>query len=212
MRNILVIIAALSVFFTACDSEDSEIISTTASAVFDFKNEKDFPSAHLSFFVQINNELQRAESMEIKKKDSDYVWRIFRPQLISSDNKKWAGSSNIVFPDGQNIENGIFTVIYQDAAGNEVSKDTKIDFDQKLLRSSASRCKEFLKTNYSENYALYDEDGNLIFFGRKRSAWNENQDILKEYRNCKELRICFTTANNSIICMMPAVKIEKVNK
>lgn len=212
MRKIFVIIAFLSVIFTSCDSEDSEIVSTTASAVFDFKNEKDAPSAHLSFFVQINNELQRSEFMEIKKNDSSYVWRIVKPQLISNDNKKWAGSSNIVYPDGQNIENGTFTIMYQDAAGNEVFKDAKIEFDKKLLKCTAKDCKKLINSGVVENYALYDDAKNLIFFGRKKSAWNENADILKEYGSCKELRVCYSTVNNSIICLMPAEKVEKVKK
>jgi len=209
LNPVLYVLLVFSFCSISCDSGDPEILTTNATSVFDFKDNKSSAQAHLSIFLSMNNQLQRTEAIEVFYKDKGYTWKISEPQLFESDGKKWAGSCNIRFPQGKSIENGLYIITYTDLGGNEVQTTANVAFDKKLLSCKASEVKKYIKEPVTENTALYDENDNLIYFGKKKNQWNNDSDILKDYKNAVSVRECYSSANSSVLCMMPVRKIKE---
>lgn len=204
----LLFVLLLSFSFFSCDSGDPEIISANASCVFDFTDNKAQSDSYLSIFVQLDSKLQKTDSIEIDFLPKKYSWKINDPELFETDGKKWAGYRNIRFPDGVKIENGVYQITYTDLAGNEVQSSVTVSFNKKLLTAKAADSKKYLTAPVIENFCIYDESKSLLFFGKRKSSWNDDSDVVKDYKDAVYVRECFSSSGNHVQCLMPLRKIE----
>ncbi|MBP5284471.1 MAG: hypothetical protein J6Y93_07405 [Treponema sp.] len=189
--------------FSSCDFADPEILEGTASLVVDYENEHDKPSATFSVFLQMNNELQRTDIVEVKDSEGKYSWNVVSPELFSSDGKKWVGCTHLVYPDGEKIKKGRYSVLYTDAADNQLAAEVELDYPDSLLTCRSSEARNLLTGKVTENIALYDKDKVMIFYGKKKTNWRSGSDITNSYKDCVYRRMCYSTDKNKIICLMP---------
>ena len=193
-------------FFSCADSEP-DVVTASGTAVFDFSDDEVSPSARLAVFVQVASDVQRADRFTISNADSGYSWAVAKPGVFTGLNKSYAYSLNLNAPEGESIPLGDYTVVYEDAAGSDDSIRFSVNYNKALLSATASSCKSLL-SNATENVAVYDETGELLFMGKPKNAWKTNEAILKDYKLAATKRICYVTPGNAIICMMPAENLK----
>ncbi|WP_407429303.1 hypothetical protein [Treponema sp.] len=201
---ILAVISSLA-FFSCSDSE-TDVVTVTASTIFDYSDNENPPSARLAVFFQVTNEVQRTDSFVVSNEKSGYSWNVKNPGIFTGLNKNYTYSLNLSAPEGESIPVGSYSAVYYDAAGNEDSINFDVNYSLELLKSNALKCKDFLG-KYNENIAVYDDSGELLFMGKAKASWKSNESILKDYKTAFSKRICYVTSGNSIICMMPEEKL-----
>ena len=204
------LVTILSLSFFSCSENEADVVSATASTVFDFSDNENPPAQRLAVFFQVSNEVQRTESFTVSHADSGYSWFVAKPGIFTGMNKNYAYSVNLNAPEGEEIPTGTYSVIYTDAAGNEDSINFAVNYKKELLSSTAEKCREYL-TNPIENVAVYDDGGELLFMGKAKNSWKTNEAILKDYKLACTKRICYVTPGNSVICMMPEEKLKTEN-
>lgn len=205
-----VLATILFLSFFSCSESEADVVSATASAVFDFSDEENPPAHRLAVFFQVSNEVQRSQSFTVTNSQSGYSWFVAKPGIFTGMNKSYAYSVNLNAPEGEEIPVGAYSVIYQDAAGNEDSITFSVNYKKELLTAKAADCKEILG-NVSENLAIYDDSGELLFMGKAKNSWKTNEAILKDYKLAETKRVCYVTAGNTVICMMPEEKLKTEN-
>lgn len=195
--------------FFSCAESDADITSASSAVIFDFSDNENPPSARLAVFLMLANEAQRTESFSVSHEDSGYTWFVAKPEIFSENKngKNYACSLNLVPPDGEDIPVGAYTVVYSDSAGNDDDAVFSVNYDEKLLSSTTANFKDFLGS-LTENIAIYDDSDELLFMGKAKKAWTSNAAILKDYKLADTKRLCYVTAGNAIICLMPKEKLN----
>ena len=204
------LLPVLALSFFSCSDSEADVVSATASAVFDFYDAENPPSQRLAVFFQVSNEVQRTESFVVSHADSGYSWNVAKPGIFTGMNKSYAYSVNLNAPEGESIPNGLYSVIYQDAAGNEDTITFSVRYKEELAHAKAENCRELLGTA-TENIALYNDVGELLFMGKAKNSWKTNEAVLKDYKLASTKRLCYVSPGNSVICMMPAENLKSEN-
>ena len=209
-RRLLPLLVACAVLSLLCACADSEpdITSVAGTVIFDFVADDEPPSSRLAFFMQTGSEVQRADAVEAVHREQGLRWRVDEPRLIAGSDKQWAGYTNLQPASGDKILNGAYDCFYYDAAGNEDTSSFTVSYPEALLTATAATAKDCIKTTVSEYIALYNEDGELMFFNKRRSSWRTNGDIMKDYRNAFTLRRCLVAQSNGIICLLPTESLK----
>lgn len=207
--KILCLFAFFSAFsFFSCSDSEADVVSVSSTLVLDFNDNDSNPQVRLAVFFQLANEAQRSEHFVVTHEESGYSWTVSNPGIFSGLNKSYAYSANLSVSEGEDFPSGSYSVVYYDAAGNEDEAKFSVNYDKRILKSKVDTFSEFL-SNSNQNIAVYDEDDELLFMGKAKSAWKSNAAILKDYKLAEIKRICYVTPGNTIVCMMPAEKLKE---
>ncbi len=186
----------------SCADSTPELILATGAAVFDYSDENSLPQLRLAVFVQMDSEVQRADSLEMESRESGYNWRVSSPRLFKNGEKKWACYTNLQPPVNEPLPAGIYDFRYNDAAGEVASSSFIVAYPKALLTAKAGDVPN-LVTGATEDIALYDKNNVLIFLGKKRSNWTNNAAILRDFNGAVTKRICLSADSNRLVCLMP---------
>lgn len=196
------------VLFASCSNANPDITTVTGSVVFDYADTESYPSVRLAVFAQNTAEVQRADRLEARHIESNLVWKVKNPRIFAGSNKQYAGYTNLLPREGETIPQGAYDFLYVDAAGNEDTGRFMISYPEELLTSKSSEARKFITKTVSDNLAIYDENGMLIFFNKRKKNWKTNSDIEREMRNAFTVRQCLNTTDQSIICLMPPQSLK----
>lgn len=191
----------------SCADSDADVISVTASVVFDYGTEKSAPVSRLAVFSAVSSDARRADSFTVTNKKSGYVWTVWNPSVFKGDSREYACAAALSAPYGETIPAGEYEIVYYDAAGEEDAMRFFVDYDEHIPESSADELKDVLKGS-SEYVAVYDSEGELLYMGRPKASWIDNSAILREYRIGDTKRICYVTPGNGVVCMLPPEKLR----
>ena len=194
--------------FVSCSNTNPDITTVTGSVVFDYADTENPPSVRLALFAQNTAEVQRADRLEARHIESNLVWKVKNPRIFSGSNKNYAGYTNLLPREGQTIPQGAYDFLYVDAAGNEDSGRFMVTYPEELLTSKSSEARKLITKTLSDNLAIYDESGVLIFFNKRKKNWKTNNDIARELRNAYSIRQCLNTTDQTIICLMPPESLK----
>lgn len=189
-------------FFFSCAQDEAEISSASAGLVLDYADNESLPSSRLAVFIQTKNAVQRSESFSAENTELSYVWNVNSPLMFESNGRQYAYNDMMKAPEGEKIPCGKYRIIYNDAGGNSCEYEVQLSYDEALLEKKAGEAEDYIQGKI-ENLALYDEAGELIYFGKKKSSWNSPSAIQNEYKVAFSMRVCFSNPSNSVICFMP---------
>lgn len=210
MRNFIVciIVSVFSFSLFSCSDSEADVISASATTVFDYKDKESVPEQRLAVFLQVSNAAQRTDSFTVSNEESGYSWEVIKPGIFKGLNKEFAYSINLNPPEGGEIPVGVYTVVYYDAAENKDEARFSVNYKKELITSNAENFLEFLQ-NPNENVAVYDDSGELLYMGKTKPAWKSNYDILRDYKLAETKRICYVTPGNNVICLLPKEKLKE---
>ena len=197
-----------SAVFTAglisCANSVPEILSSTATVVFDYHDEESVPQMRLSVFTETSSDAHRAARIRIASKSDEYEWITDEPQLIGSDNRQLAGYTNFVVPDADKITQGQYDLFYTDAEGRTVQNGFSVLYPEKLIDSKSSAVQSVLGRTAKEMVAAYMADGTLVYYDIRKPEWKDTAAIWNALKTASSMRVCWTTADGSVVCLLPA--------
>lgn len=198
---LLVLVCLFS--FPACSNVDLEIVDIQSTLILDYPTDTSLPMMRLSAFVQTSSDERKAERIRILHEESGLEWVCNNPRRVGeSDKSVWAGYTNFVPATGSVFPQGKYALYYTDMNGDEVSFKFTISYPESLSSTTADLLKSSVK-NMEEVIALYDKDGELIFFGPRAENWDTDGDIKNSYGLAQKIRLCYKLNGGAVVCMLP---------
>jgi len=202
----LLCISVFSAFyFISCADTEPSILTVKSSVVFDFADKQSVPTVRFSVFVQPGKEVQRVRTIKVTCAANGYEWIISNPSRIVSDKGQWAGSTQLVPRYSEEINQGVYTVTYTDKADHSVDSTFSIVYPEGLIQAKAADVPGMMGGNRVENIAMYAENGKLLYYGPRKKNWNSDADIWNGSEDAVQMRICWCSSDESVICLMPPV-------
>lgn len=205
--------AVLSVFTlgfclvsASCANSSPELVSVSASVIFEYADEKSAPHERLAVFAETGSDARRVESLKAVSRTNNYEWTAESPVVFGSDNRQWAGYSDFVCPGTMEIPQGLYDLYYTDGQEKSVQAVFAVTYPPELKDAKMNEVPEKLGPFKREMVAAYLEDGELFYYDSKKPSWNTDNDIWNEFKQAASIRHCWTLANNSVICIMPEIK------
>lgn len=194
----------LGLFFGgSCSNVEPSISGITSTVVFDYESMDKTPQVRLSLFVEASD-LQRMEKLTALNEETGYQWTISQPRKFSGkNNRTYAGYTNLVAPKNEFIPQGRYSITYTDAQEKICSTYTFVSYDNEFYKAKGSKFPLNIRGSYSEKIALYNKDGNLIYFGNLKPDWSDSKIIVRDQTDATVKRICYTMNNNAVCVMMP---------
>ncbi|MBP5442081.1 MAG: hypothetical protein J6Y60_02465 [Treponema sp.] len=189
--------------FFSCSDSETRITGLFSTTVLDYADWESFPTARLSVFAETTLDERAADEIKITHNQSGLVWQCKNPRKIASTkNSTWAGYTNFVPVQGSYIPQGNYSISYVDMAGQECQSIFTVSYPEELLETTAAEFND-MKIDREENIALYDPEGQLIYYGERKDSWTSNSEIRKTYGVAEKIRICYRLSNGRTVCMMP---------
>jgi len=197
---------ALLLFFS-CSSPDTRILNISSTVVFEFKDAENPPSCRLSVFTETSGDERRVSQIRAVHDASSLVWTCNLPRKFAGQkNAVWAGYTNFVPATGSLLPQGSYRLVYVDASGEETEGSFRVSYPENLAESHLADFPQIL-SGAEEIYAIYDIDGNLMYFAEKKENWKSASDIKNDYGLADKYRVCYRINKGSVICMMPEEKL-----
>lgn len=190
--------------FISCANTTPELLSSNATVIFDYRDDSSVPQMRLSVFTETGSDVRRAEQIRIVAKTGEYEWTAEEPQLIGSSNRQWAGYTNFAVPEPQQFPQGQYDLFYTDAEEHTVQTSFSVTYPERLAESKSSDARSILGTSAKEMLAVYMSDGTLIYYNTRKPEWKNNDSIWDEMKLASSIRICWTSSDGSVVCLMPA--------
>lgn len=190
-----------SLFFS-CSNVGLDIEDIHHNIVFEFADDTNPPTMRLSVFVETSGDERRVESLKIVHESSGLEWLCKNPRKISGNgNSVWAGYTNFVPPSDDVFPQGRYTFYYTDMAGEICESSFMLSYPNTLVQTTANQ----LESSYSgieKCVALYDERGDLLYFGPRLEGWGSDSDIKQSYGLATKIRVCYRLNRESVVCML----------
>ena len=223
-KNFIAVKAKLPVLFSAvfifiavsCQNSAPKVSKVYTKVVYDYENEDSFPVQKFSFFLQMDSDVRRIDSIQLYHKETGYRWVINNPLITKSDNTFYAGYTNCSSSSQDNflIPKGAYSVCHIDSQGREAFSEFNLDYDESASSKHYGDIKEILDAENAILYiGVYSQDGELIYYGLPDKKWNVtktnlvwNSDaVFKDNKNSAFFRIFYDIEN----CIYIAPKIMK---
>lgn len=196
----IIVICAL---FASCANTSPEIFASSASVVFDYRDNSSYPKVRLSVFTETESDARRAASIKIVSQNGGMEWTADEPLIVGSDKRQWAGYTGFVWPDGSAPEEGTYTLDYTDAQGRTVQNTFVLAFPKNLAETKAADAVKKLGNDALEYIAAYMADGTLIYYNKRKPEWNTDGALWDGIKLASSIRICYSAGGGSVICLMP---------
>ncbi|MBQ0051003.1 MAG: hypothetical protein KBT11_02940 [Treponema sp.] len=192
----------------SCADSEADVVFSAGTVIFDFADEETVANTRLAVYVQTSSEVQRADYFTAENEDSGWIWTVHSPEMFSVDSKQYAFASNLRSPQGESIPQGKYNVVYYDAAGKSDEMAFEVKYNKDLLKVKSEKSPE-LVPNKTEYLAIYDNQDELLFMGKRKNNWRDNAAILKDYKIGHKIRVCYANPSNTVVCLMPAQLLKE---
>ena len=187
----------------SCSDSEPKVIASTAYVVIDYPDQESLPSQRLCVFVETSSDVHRAQSLEIKNRETNFQWKCDKPVIFSNDRRQWAGCTEFVGPYNTEIPSGFYDIKYVDAQERSYDSSISISYSKDFLSVTAPDVISTVKGRYKEQIAVYTNENTLCYFGDIKEAWKDEKKIFTVNNQAEYFRKCITLSGTSLICMLP---------
>ena len=197
-------LTGLAALFISCSQNTPELSTTDYSVIFDYENDETPPAARLSIFAASVSDVRRYDKIRIKSLDTGIYWEADNIARLESENIQWAGCSNLVAPENEQLPTGKYEVTYINADEKECSVKLEVNYDIGLYEVLLSGLAEYMRAKRGiEKIAIYDKEHILIYFGDRTENFRSTRDIWNFYREAYTYQVIWYTPDGRVICIEP---------
>lgn len=196
--------------FASCSNESAEVVSASASVVFDYKTASSMPQVRFSVFARVENDVRSAKSITARNASSGLEWHCDNPQFLNvSQDEQWVGYSCFLPQESRAIPRGEYEFTCLDKDGEtETSSSFLIDYPEELLSATSSQVLSSINYKYETMIAVYSNEGDLLYFGKAKEKWKGDPDIILDFKNAVSKRVCYSfNKGSAVMCFMPPVDL-----
>lgn len=190
--------------FISCSQNTPEISTTDYSVIFDYEGEDAIPSARLAIFASSASDVRRYERIRITSLDTGFCWEADNLARLESEEVQWAGCTNLVAPENEQLPTGQYEITYFNADEKECTVNMDVKYDVGLYEVLLSGLAEYMADKKGiEKIAVYNKEHILIYFGNKTEELQTTRDIWNKYRDAEYYQVIWYTNDGTVICIEP---------
>lgn len=199
----------IAFILSACSNSVTELKSSSVGVIFDYQNETDLPSVHLSVFAEPGTNVRRCKELKLISKDTLYEWTTEVILKYQFNNRYFAGYTNFVMPEGEKIPSGRYEIKYTEFDGKKCSVNTRLRYNSDFYQMNSKSAEEIINSGkYEKKLAIYDGNHVLLYFGELNSEHKNNSNIINRYKGAETKRIVWVSSDKTICCLMPPEKLN----
>ena len=196
--------AALILLFSSCSQNTPELTTTDYSVIFDYDGEDNPPTARLSIFASSASDVRRYERIRITSLETGLCWEADNLTRLESEDLQWAGCTNLVAPENEELPSGQYEITYFNADEKECTVNLDVHYDLGLYDVLLSGLADYMAEKKGiEKIAVYDKEHILIYFGDRTEEFKTTRDIWNRYREAEYYQVIWYLRNGTIICIEP---------
>jgi hypothetical protein len=201
---ISLLFAAFIGLFISCSQNTPEVYSTDYSVVFDYSDETTAPSARLTVFVSSGSDVRRYQRIKIKSLENGYCWDTQNITKLEADDIQWAGCTNLVAPENEELPSGQYEITYFNADEKECTVNLDVHYDLGLYDVLLSGLADYMAEKRGiEKIAVYDKQHIMIYFGDRTEELKTTRDIWNRYKEAEYYQVIWYAANGTVLCIEP---------
>lgn len=204
-------LTAVIIAFTACSQAVPQIKYSSSTVIFEYDKEDSLPQARFSVFAESTSNVRRYSNITVKPVSSNLIWEadiLDNISIFAMNDKQYAGFSNFVMPDGQEIIQGEYTVTFKNSDEQETVTKTHVNYDSAFYKTKASEVPELMnKKAAKKQIIIYDENYKVLYYGDRGNELGDTRQIWNKYRNAKVYREIYMTNNKNVICILPEKQV-----
>lgn len=202
--GLFLIISLLAGLFISCSQNTPELSTTDYSVIFDYEKEDALPNARLTIFASSVSDVRRYEKIKITSLETGLCWEANNLVRLEADDIQWAGYTNLVAPENEELPTGQYEITYQNADEKECTITLDIHYDLELYEVLLSGLADYMAEKKGiEKIAVYDKEHILIYFGDRTEEFKTTRDIWNRYREAEYYQVIWYLRNGTIICIEP---------
>lgn len=196
-------------FFISCSQESTYLKEINSQVVYEYKNDNSFPFQRLSVFVSPNTDVRKVHSIRVENINNDFYWDTDNLFRFKTSEKSYAGCPSFVLQEGEVFETGIYNLTVTTKDREESSYTFNLNYDKSFLELNKENAKIELLSKNAVNYiSIYDNEKNLIYFGKKTDELQNDNEICSQYKNAFSYNDVWILEKKSVICIMPERVLE----
>ncbi len=203
------ILILVSLFLISCADNDAHVTNITAITVFDFNDTESPAKVRLSVFAEALSPVNRGSFIAITNEQTGLSWKADTLHKAKGGTRSWTGYPCFAAPEGMNIPQGAYHFAYEDYAENSWESMFKVSYNESFLTLLSSEFPAKIKSSYLEKFVLFNEKGNLIYYGDKKDSWTDLNSAAKDYSAADVGRLCYYISSSNTMILMPPQKFER---
>jgi len=195
--------------FASCQQTLPELTQSNYSVIFDFKSEESLPKARLSVFMESSSDIRRYNHIQVSSQEAELTWYIDEISRVTSNGVEWAGNTNLVVPESQEIPQGIYEIVYFNLDDKSDKEYIDVSYDTKIYSLTGDQIINYMKNKSAiSEIVIYDADGNILYYGNKTSEFSNVRGIWNTYSNAETYQDIISLPGHYTICILPVKKVE----
>lgn len=208
-KTFLFSLTFLILILSGCSNTPAELKGASIGVIFDYANDTDFPTAHLSVFAESGHNVRRCKEINLNSKETDYSWNTDTLVKYQFNNKYFAGYTNFVMPEGEKIPAGKYDITYVELDGKTASFTGRLRYNSDFYNANVSNAEDIISASkFEKKLVVFDANQVLIYFGEINAEHKNNKNILNRYKGAETKRIVWVSNDKSVLCLMPPEKLN----
>lgn len=200
-------------FVCACTQTVPEVRSGSCSLILEYNSLDSLPDVKLSVFFQSESEVRRYESFTVKALSSDYSWNVTDIIKLNENKKNFIGYNNLVMPQDTKFPTGSYNVVFKNLDEEETEINISLNYNSEIYSLKGKQVNNYIKNkNYRKKYAVYSEDGYLLFYGQLYGENSSLEKILYNYSEAVYYNEVLISSSGNITFIMPKQYFEEKDK
>ncbi|MCR4735645.1 MAG: hypothetical protein K5829_11635 [Treponema sp.] len=194
--------------FFSCSQNLPEAKYAIPTVIFDYESDDALPTGRLSIFIESVSDVRRYNTISIHSINKNYIWDTNDIVSLKLSNKMYAGYSNFVVPNGEEIPSGLYEITYINADDEKVDLKASLNYDSAFYTKTSSQIEEYMKTKRATlSIIIFNSDKKVLFFGEKKEDLNTSRKIWNKYREAAFYQDVWTLSDNSVMCVLPVKEV-----
>ena len=188
----------------SCSQNTPELTTSDYSVIFDYENEDLPPEARLSIFAASASDVRRYERIRITSVETGLCWEVDNLTRLESEDIQWAGCTNLVAPENEQLPSGQYEITYFNADEKECTVKLDVHYDLALYDVLLSGLADYMAEKRGiEKIAVYDKQHIMIYFGDRTEEFKTTRDIWNRYKEAEYYQVIWYSTDGSVLCVEP---------
>ena len=188
----------------SCSQNTPELTTSDYSVIFDYENEDLPPEARLSIFAASASDVRRYERIRITSVETGLCWEVDNLTRLESEDIQWAGCTNLVAPENEQLPSGQYEITYFNADEKECTVKLDVHYDLALYDVLLSGLADYMAEKRGiEKIAVYDKQHIMIYFGDRTEEFKTTRDIWNRYKEAEYSQVIWYSTDGSVLCVEP---------
>jgi hypothetical protein len=171
--------------------------------VFEFTDDRSTPHMFAYLLVHPTSDVGRIQSLTLVQLSTDYQWLITRPETMTARDGIWVSGARLAPENPTGFVEGNYEVIYTDTSDRVARLSLTLRYESGYLTTTTATFMQLMPANAVTNLAVYDVDGQLLYFGPRSDDISDNDSLKRKFPDIITWREVVSVPDNTMAVLLP---------